>query len=80
MKPMTKVFLVIAALVLIFLIWALFFNDGGVLQTAYNAMANGVNGVWQTVTGDSSAKLLPSWTDANVDTEGNLNDAGTQGF
>jgi hypothetical protein len=75
MKSIHKVFLVIAVLVLAFIAWSLFFNDGGILQTGYNAVGDSVNNTWQTVTGDSAAKLLPSWTDANVDTEGeNLGD------
>jgi hypothetical protein len=65
-----KIFLIIGALVLAFLIWGLFFNTGGVLQTGWNSMAKSVNKTWDTVTGDSSAKILPSFGDASVDTEG----------
>lgn len=75
MKSIAKVFLVIGTLVLVFLVWALFFNDGGILQTSYNSLAGSVNGVWQKLTGDPSGKLLPTWSDAGVDTEGkNLGD------
>lgn len=61
MKTITKVFLVVATLVVVFLIWALFFNKNGVLQTGWNAMISPVNNVWQKLSGDSTAKLLPTW-------------------
>lgn len=61
MKTITKVFLVVATLVLIFLIWALFFNKDGVLQTGWNALISPVNNVWQNLTGDTTAELLPEW-------------------
>lgn len=73
MKTIKRVFLVIATLVLIFILWGLFFNDGGILRTAYNALINPVNKTWQTITGDSSdsSKLLPNWGDAKVKTDTN---------
>lgn len=55
-----KVFLIIALLVLIFLIWQLFFNDNGILVTAYNSMADGVNDMYQKATGGTNV-LLPYW-------------------
>ena len=55
-----KVFLVVAILVVIFLAWALVFNDGGILKTGYNAMANGINGQWAKVAG-AGQKLVPLW-------------------
>lgn len=61
MKTITKVFLVVGTLVLIFLIWALFFNKDGVLQTGWNALISPVNNVWQNLTGDTTAELLPEW-------------------
>lgn len=75
MNKVGRIFLIIGILVLAFLIWGLFFNDGGVLQTGWNSMANSVNNTWQTVTGDSGAKILPGFGEADVDTEGqNLSD------
>ena len=59
-KTTIKVFGVIAVLVLIFLIWQLVFNDGGIIRTGYNAMANGINGQWEKVAGDGQT-LLPLW-------------------
>lgn len=78
MKPITKVFLVIAALVLSLVIWGLFFNQGGVLQTAYNALVEPVNRTWEAVSG-STEPLLPEWTiqDANaLDEDGNIDQTG----
>ena len=46
-----KVFLLIGTLVLIFLIWQLVFNDGGIVKTIYNSFANGVNKQWEKVAG-----------------------------
>lgn len=60
MKPITKVFLVIAALVLSLIIWGVFFNTGGVLETAYNALISPINATWQAVSG-STENLVPEW-------------------
>ena len=62
-KTVFKVFGVIAVLVAIFLIWQLVFNDGGIVRTAWNALANGINGQWEKVAGDGHT-LLPIWDDA----------------
>lgn len=74
MKTIKRVFLVIAVLVLIFIGWGLFFNDGGILRTSYNSLANVVNSTWQTITGNSSAELLPDWGGAGVETDTNWSD------
>lgn len=58
-KTVRTVFLLIATLVLIFLIWQLFFTDDGILVTAYNAMAKGINAQFEKATGDG--ELLPEW-------------------
>lgn len=70
-KTVKKVFMLIGLLVLIFLIWQLVFNDGGIVKTAYNALAEGINGQWDKVAGNSS-KLLPTWgeSDATDDVNG----------
>lgn len=76
MSPIKKVFLIIGVLVLAFLIWQLVFSDGGVLISAWNAIADTINGVWQKITGGSS-KIVPEW-DGAVDSsknDGGLNDA-----
>lgn len=74
MKPIWKVFLIIGTLVFAFIVWELVFNDGGITQTVYNSLANAVNNTYQTITGDSGATLLPSWTDAGVNTDSKLGD------
>lgn len=60
MSPIKKVFLIIGVLVLAFLVWQLVFNDGGVLQSGYNAIADTLNGTWQKITGGNS-DILPEW-------------------
>jgi len=59
-KTITRVFLVLAVLVAVFLIWELFFADTGILHTIYNGAASGVNKQWQKLAGDSST-LIPQW-------------------
>lgn len=65
-KTVKKVFLLIGTLVLIFLIWQLVFNEGGIVKTVYNAMANGINGQWAKVAGKGE-KILPTWKDSSAD-------------
>lgn len=74
MKPITKVFLVIATLVFAFLVWALFFDTGGVMETAWNAMVKPVNDTWQKITGDTTATLIPEMNRSN---NTGLDDAGS---
>lgn len=73
-KTVKKVFMLIGLLVLIFLIWQLVFNDGGIVKTAYNALATGINGQWEKVSG--SKELIPEWD--NSDAEQNANGQGFQ--
>lgn len=75
MSTIKKVFLIIGVLVLAFLIWQLVFNDGGVIQTAYNAVADTINGTWQQITGDTSGEILPEWGGAVDGTGDGLNNA-----
>lgn len=75
-KTVTKVFTLVGLLVAIFLAWQLIFNNGGILKTAYNSMANGINGQWQRVAG-SGQTILPMWTDSTADTNGEAFDIGT---
>lgn len=69
-KTVRKVFLIIGTLVLIFLIWQLVFNDGGILKTGYNALADGINGQWAKVAGDGKT-ILPRWGEGNNKAEDN---------
>lgn len=72
-KTVKKVFLLIATLVAIFIAWQLVFNDGGILRTAYNALANGINGQFAKVAG-SGQKIVPEWK------SGKQADTNGQGF
>lgn len=64
-KTVKTVFLLIGTLVLIFLVWQLVFNEGGILKTVYNGIVNGINGQWEKVAGDGQV-LLPTWEDAGA--------------
>lgn len=59
-KTVKKVFMLVALLVGIFIAWQLIFNDGGILKTMYNSIANGINRQW-TKTAGSGQTLLPMW-------------------
>lgn len=73
-KTVKKVFMLLAMLVGIFLIWQLVFNDGGILMTGYNALARGINGQFEKVAGKGQ-KLIPLWGETKAD-----NNANGQGF
>lgn len=66
MKTITRVFLVIAALLFSLVVWGLFFNSNGVLETGYNALIKPVNETWATLSG-SSDDMLPEWKIKNSD-------------
>lgn len=68
-KTVKTVFLLIGTLVAIFLIWQLVFNDGGILKTAYNALATGINNQWIKVAGKGQS-ILPMWDDNTADNNG----------
>lgn len=68
-KTVRKVFLVIGTLVLVFIVWQLVFNDGGILRTMYNGIAEGINNQYKKVAG-KDATLLPEWTDDKADSNG----------
>lgn len=74
-KTVKTVFLIIGLLVLIFIVWQLVFNDGGILRTGYNAMARGINKQWAKVAG-SNETILAEWGD-NADTDGDGFDIDT---
>lgn len=74
-KTVKKVFLLIGLLVLIFLGWQIVFNDGGIVATAYNAIATGINNQWEKVAGDDE-RLLPLWEN----TAAGNDDMNGQGF
>lgn len=64
-----KVFLLIGLLVLIFLAWQLIFNEGGILRTGYNSMANGINKQWEKVAG-SGETILAMWETSTASSNG----------
>ena len=76
-KTVRKVFLILGTLVLVFIIWQLVFNDGGIIKTAYNAIANGINGQWEKAAGDDADSLLPIWGDTGADDNGDAFDIDT---
>lgn len=75
-KTVRKVFMLIGLLVIIFLAWQLIFNDGGILKTIYNSIANGINGQWVKVAG-SGQTLLPQWSSSTASNNGAGFDIGT---
>lgn len=75
-KIVKKVFMLIGLLVIIFLAWQLVFNNGGILRTVYNSIANGINGQWAKVAG-SNQTLLPRWHNKTASNNGAGFDIGT---
>lgn len=59
-KTVRKVFLILGTLVLCFLVWQLVFNDGGIIKTGYNALANIVNTQYAKAAG-SGKTILAKW-------------------
>lgn len=74
MKMITKVFLVIAILLICLIAWSLFLGDGGILQNGWNGIATSVNSTWKAITG-STDDVIPEWNKdgTNNVTEGNDN-------
>jgi len=63
-----KVFTLVGLLVIIFIVWQLLFNEGGIFKTGYNALVEGVNGQWEKVAGEGKT-ILVEWGD-NATTNG----------
>lgn len=76
-KTVKKVFMLIAVLVIIFLAWQLVFNEGGILKTGYNSIANGINRQWAKVAG-SGQTLVALWGDSNAADNGTGFDINTE--
>lgn len=76
-KTTRKVFFLIATLVFIFIVWQLVFNDGGILKTVYNGIANGINDQWEKVAGKGN-DLLPEWSDSTASDNGTGFDIDTE--
>ena len=75
-KTVKNVFVLIAILVGIFIAWQLVFNDGGILKTGYNSMANGINKQWEKVAG-SGETILALWSDSTATANGQGFDINT---
>ena len=75
-KTIVKVFTIIGILVGVFIAWQLIFNDGGILKTAYNNLAEGINGQWAKVAG-KDAEIIAKWGD-NAEKNGDGFDIGTE--
>lgn len=74
-KTVKKVFMLLALLVGIFLAWQMIFNKGGIIQTVYTSIADGINGQYEKVAGKGK-KILPEWGASGKDTK----DANGKGF
>ena len=68
-KTVKKVFVLIALLVGIFIAWQLVFNNGGILRTGYNSLANGVNKLWGKAAG-SGQTILALWNASTAECNG----------
>lgn len=64
-KNIMKVGGILMALALVFIIWQVVFNDGGILQTAYNGGVNVVNEQWKKVSGSTDG-ILPTFGDTGA--------------
>ena len=63
-NTITKVFLIVGVLVLIFLAWQLVFQYTGIVPNAYNAVATRINTIYASSRGVDS-KLMPLYGDTN---------------
>ncbi len=75
-KTVKKVFMLVGLLVLIFIAWQLIFNDGGILKTGYNAIADGINAQWAKTAG-SGKTILAKWGTDNATSNGQGFDINT---
>lgn len=74
-KTVKKVFIIIGVLVLCLIIWTVVFNDNGIMVTAYNAMADAVNGAFESIAGKGK-KVMPTWKETDSEnTNGNATDS-----
>lgn len=60
-KTIITVFMILAVLVLVFLVWELFFTDTGILHTLYNGAAAGINSQYHKIAGDDTYNIVPFW-------------------
>ena len=72
MKMITKVFIVIAILLVCLAVWALFLGNDGLIEKAWNGVADMVNTTWQTISG-SPDDIMQPW-DSNKNSVGDAQD------
>lgn len=77
-KTVKKVFMLLALLVGIFLAWQLIFNNDGILQSGYNAIASGINKQYARVAGKDQT-LIPYWGGDNKGNAGTISNADNNG-
>lgn len=76
-KTIISVFSVLIVVGIAFVAYQLIFNNGGLLKTGYNTVANTVNGYYSSFTGDDDAELMGVWggsSSVGADTSGNIGD------
>ena len=77
MKPITKVFIIIGALVMCLVIWSAVFNDGGVIRLAWNGLVVPINNAYDRITGGAGTDaLLPEWETRTGNIDINSNELG----
>ena len=64
-KTIVTIALIIAVLIIVLLCWNLFFGADGILQSAWNGVADAVNGMWQSITGGDGT-LMPQWVEGST--------------
>lgn len=77
-KTVKTVFGLLATIVAVFLIWQLVFNNGGILKTGYNNLANGINKQYAKIAGTGET-LVPLWDATGADDNGGGFDINTSG-
>lgn len=76
MKMITKVFLVIGVLLACLIVWSLTLGEGGLIQAAWDGVADMVNSTWKSMTGNSEG-IMPDWN--ALQNVGEAQDARTGG-
>jgi len=76
MKMITKVFLVIGVLLACLIVWSLTLGEGGLIQAAWDGVADMVNSTWKSMTGNSEG-IMPDWN--ALQNVGDAQDARTGG-
>jgi hypothetical protein len=76
-KWIGKIAIVLGALLLVFMIWDMIFNEAGVLSNVWDGFAGWVNGMVSDFTGEDT-EFIPLW---NIDNSNDVAEArGNAGF